>query len=346
MDSFYVIFDTNILYKTYNKHADFNEFSFGTTFESIINRINELDIYERVNVVVPSVVWKEMIEQEISSHDVKLDEFKERIKKWKFPEITITSKNGFDYSNYVKQKVEEYRSKLSSNVNHIINLPLPTSNRFDSIVSRAFDKKPPFEGIDKKSDKGFKDALLWESILEFAGNSRDSQYILYSKDKIFSEELENEFNEMFSSHSSSIYICHDETEVDNVLKAWAKEIDSYAFIPEMHMETSELEKWLLTEECSKQIKKIGFESFVDTSILTFKDVNVEEVLNISNGIDVNETTVNYEVEARLKVTYGIYNNSDISVFFYSFLEINAYDDEVFEIVNFEGSFEDEFDETE
>lgn len=346
MDSFYVIFDTNILYKSYNKFADFNEFSFSSTFENILNRINELDIYERVNIVIPSVVWNEMTEQEIANHNDKLNDFKEKIDKWKFPEISITSKNDFDYTIFVRQKVDEYRKEISSNVNHIINLPLPTSNRFDSIVSRAFDKKPPFEGVDKKSDKGFKDALLWESILEFAGNTENSQYILYTKDKIFSEELEDEFNNLFDSCLSSIYICHDETEVDNVLKAWAKEIDSYAFIPEMHSETSELEKWLLTDECSKQLKKIGVESFVDTSILTFKDVKVEEVISISNGIDVNETTANYEIEARLKVTYGIHNNSDISVFFYSFLEINAYDDEAFEIVNFEGSYEDEFDETE
>lgn len=346
MDNFYVIFDTNILYRSFNKFADFNEFSFSSTFEHILNRVNELDIYEKVNIVIPSVVWNEMTEQEIKKHNEKLDEFKENIEKWIFPEISITRKTDFDYKHFVKQKVEEYRKEISSNVNHIINLPLPTSNRFDSIVARAFDKKPPFEGIDKKSDKGFKDALLWESILEFAESEKTSQYILYTKDKIFSETLEFEFNSLFESKESSIYICHDESEVDNVLKAWAKEIDSYAFIPETHMETSELEKWLSTDECLKQLKKIGIESFVDTSILTFKDVKVDEVINISNGIDVNETTVNYDVEARLNVTYGIHNNSDINVIFYSFLEINSHNDEAFEIVNFEGSYEDEFDETE
>lgn len=42
------------------------------------------------------------------------------------------------------------------------------NNRFESIVNRAFSKLPPFEGKDKKSDKGFKDAFVWESVLEFA----------------------------------------------------------------------------------------------------------------------------------------------------------------------------------
>lgn len=52
----------------------------------------------------------------------------------------------------------------------MIEMNIATNQRFDSIVDRAFEKKPPFEGKDKKSDKGFKDALLWESIFEFVSS--------------------------------------------------------------------------------------------------------------------------------------------------------------------------------
>ena len=38
----------------------------------------------------------------------------------------------------------------------MIEMNIATNQRFDSIVDRAFEKKPPFEGKDKKSDKGFK----------------------------------------------------------------------------------------------------------------------------------------------------------------------------------------------
>ena len=81
MSKYYIIFDTNILYRRYDKHGDFNEFSFSSTFQNVIDIVNEFDLYEYVTIVIPSVVWSEMIEQEIESHDTKLKELFEICKK-------------------------------------------------------------------------------------------------------------------------------------------------------------------------------------------------------------------------------------------------------------------------
>ena len=51
-----LIFDTNALFQAYEKKADFTTFSFNSTFENVIDMINQLDIYNQVTVAIPSVV--------------------------------------------------------------------------------------------------------------------------------------------------------------------------------------------------------------------------------------------------------------------------------------------------
>lgn len=210
MGKYYIIFDTNILYRRYDKRGDFNEFSFSSTFQNVIDIVNEFDLYEYVTIVIPNVVWNEMIEQEIESHDIKLKELLEKCKKFKFPEIEINSRT-LDYRRFIENKVSEYKTENLSKFNKVIDLPLPTRNRFDSIVERVFDKRPPFEGKDTRSDKGFKDALLWESILEFSENIENINVILYTKDNIFSNELEQEYHNQFDS--SNLKVCNDESQI-------------------------------------------------------------------------------------------------------------------------------------
>ncbi len=61
-------FDTNALFQAYEKKADFTTFSFNSTFENVIDMINQLDIYNQVTrLAIPSVVWtkwkKQIIEK-------------------------------------------------------------------------------------------------------------------------------------------------------------------------------------------------------------------------------------------------------------------------------------------
>ena len=71
-----LIFDTNALFQAYEKKADFTTFSFNSTFENVIDMINQLDIYNQVTVAIPSVVWNEMEKQIIEKHDELLSTYK------------------------------------------------------------------------------------------------------------------------------------------------------------------------------------------------------------------------------------------------------------------------------
>ena len=192
---YYLIFDTNALFQAYEKKADFTSFSFNATFENVVDMINQLDIYNQVTVAIPSVVWNEMEKQIIEKHDELLLSYKNTITKKLFPEYSIFENPAINYPEYIKNKIVEYKEEITKGLNRVIEIPVASNNRFESIINRAFSKLPPFEGKDKKSDKGFKDALLWESVLEFALKHRNSKIIYYSKDNAFGEFLLKEFTE-------------------------------------------------------------------------------------------------------------------------------------------------------
>ena len=51
-------------------------------------------------------------------------------------------------------------------------------------MNDAIEKKPPFEGKEKQSDKGFKDVLIFYSMISYAKKNK-GKYYFWSKDNMF-----------------------------------------------------------------------------------------------------------------------------------------------------------------
>lgn len=117
------------------KKADFTSFSFNATYENVIDFINQLDIYNRVVLAIPSVVWKEMEKQIIEKHDKLLSAYKTTITKKLFPEYSIYENATINYPEYIKAKIATYKEELSCGLNEVIELPIASNSRFDSIVT-------------------------------------------------------------------------------------------------------------------------------------------------------------------------------------------------------------------
>lgn len=114
-----LIFDTNALFQAYEKKADFTTFSFNSTFENVIDMINQLDIYNQVTVAIPSVVWNEMEKQIIEKHDELLSTYKSMISKKRFPEYSIQENPDINYPEYIKNKLTEYKKEISVGLNKV-----------------------------------------------------------------------------------------------------------------------------------------------------------------------------------------------------------------------------------
>lgn len=298
---YFVIFDTNILFRLYEKKADFTTFSFSSTYSNVIDMINQLDIYEQVTIVIPEVTLNEMKKQIIDAHDKKIEDFKSYINKWVFPEFSISEIRVDNYQTFIEEKISAYKRTLRKGMNDIIVLPIPSDNRFKGIIQRAFDKSPPFEGKEKNSDKGFKDVLIWESILEFVSLHKNANIIFYTRDNGFKEALINEFCEMHPD--ASISILSSEDEIKNTLEEWAKKIDIYKYQPiEDYIENRDFIEWL--ESANFEIQMIEHEYglveknrlIIDTALkLKYYD-NIKTVDNSDGDID-------YSLDATIEVSY-------------------------------------------
>ena len=327
--AYYLIFDTNVLFQTYEKKADFTSFSFNATYENVTDMINRLDIYDQVILAIPSVVWFEMEKQIIEKHDELLLTYKTTITKKLFPEYSISENTEINYPEYIKVKIAAYKDDLSSGLNKVIELPIASNSRFDSIVNRAFNKFPPFEGKDKKSDKGFKDALLWESILEFASSHSNSKIIYYSKDNIFDEFLLREFAERETN--SSLFICKNETEVKNQLELWAKEIDKYSYQPiEDFYENKEIIEWLKSGDFLIQIIDRDFGLVEQGRLIASTCVHLISIDNIE-CVSITENSENYYIEIVLQIDYDLKDGGKTSEVINAGVQVKVFDDTVFSV---------------
>ena len=322
-----LIFDTNALFQAYERKADFTAFSFNATFENVIDMINKLDIYNQVTIAIPSVVWNEMEKQIIEKHDELLKNYKNTISKKLFPEYSICENSEINYPEYIKNKIEEYKKEISKGVNEVIEIPIASNNRFESIVNRAFSKLPPFEGKDKKSDKGFKDALLWESVLEFALKHPKSKIIYYSKDNAFGNFLLKEFTE--SVADSLLFICKNEDEVKTQLEMWAKEIDKYSYQPiEDFDENKEIVEWLNSEDFITQIMSRGFGLVENGRLISSTTAHLIDIDNIE-CMTSNEDSKEYYIEGVLQVIYELRDGGKTSETINVGIEVTILDDSIY-----------------
>lgn len=299
---YFLVFDTNILFQRYEKEADFTSFSFGKKFEEIIDLVNQLDIYENITLVIPEVSWRELTKQIEDAYKAKVDDIVNTFEKFKFPGMRLDVYKSINYPEYIKGRIVEYKKELQKGINDVIDLPIPLNTGFSDIISRAFEKIPPFEGKEKQSDKGVKDALIWESILKFASDHSEANYILYCNDKGFKESLNKEFLDRYPN--ATLSICQKKDEVKNELEQWAKTIvDKYSYKPvKQEMENVDFIEWLESGDFTIQIIDVDFGLTNRGKEISGKFVNLVGYDNVSEEQVDEEITV-YTVDVVLSTGY-------------------------------------------
>ena len=180
---------------------------------------------------------------------------------------------------------------------------------------------------DKKSDKGFKDALLWESVLEFALKHPKSKIIYYSKDNAFGNFLLKEFTE--SVADSLLFICKNEDEVKTQLEMWAKEIDKYSYQPiEDFDENKEIVEWLNSEDFITQIMSRGFGLVENGRLISSTTAHLIDIDNIE-CMTSNEDSKEYYIEGVLQVIYELRDGGKTSETINVGIEVTILDDSIY-----------------
>lgn len=340
-NNYVIIFDTNILYEKAENGCDFCGFKFNRLFQNIVDEIEERDLIEHITIAIPDVTWNELYQQRMQAFNRKNQELKKLLDAFKFPNIQYEI-SVIDYEVYLNEQIDIFKKKLSNYSMNVINIDLPSETRFQSIVMRAFSKVPPFEGIDKKSDKGFKDALIWESVLEFKAKYSESKVILYSRDGLFNDVLAEEFNDLFKDAlillNKEVDVIKQIAEIQKTVNQLRKiEIDEVKYYDEIRLLTTfELIKDVIfeTELCKK----------ISSQIYDISDVKNAEIKNVIETTDNNFTEcINFEINIQLSLTFSNYEKEedidleDEEIIFYveyNFYEKNFYITKVYALDNF------------
>ena len=194
----YIVPDTNQLYICYEKttQADvYRHFSVGNKINKLLDIRDSANCIDEVAIVIPEIVIRELIQQKYEHFNEDycvLLTLAQKMGENINPELVSRE----EYCNTSYDQAQEYFGILNVGI-----VPMCTSTSFPHIIDNAIKKEPPFEGKNGKADKGFKDALLLYSLIEYASNHK-GDYIIVSEDRVLSDKIsQKKLRNTFAFHS-------------------------------------------------------------------------------------------------------------------------------------------------
>jgi len=233
----YIVADTNSLHFTYDKSEEkniYNRFNCSPNMNALIEIARSTNCIDEVTVAIPEIVIDELVRQ-------KYDQYCEDYDKASAPNkrlFGITESRKMDREQFITDSKEQALSYLEKN--NIPIIPICGEAYFKDIIDFALDKKPPFEGKNGRSDKGFKDALIYFSIIEYASN-HSGEYIFLSSDKIFLEVTKRRFlrNQFLNRAGSQLDIVDKIEDLKSTIlvRKTSEKIESLAYKFETYEQT-------------------------------------------------------------------------------------------------------------
>ena len=186
------ITDTNILKKgkdELNKDSKFlNNANF---FIEYIESLEKTSSKDKLIYFMPNIIIEELYHQKLRFFQARYEALCKT-----YQDISYGLKGKLPMCNIedvLKKEKEEYKDKFKT-------LKLPYNKRiFKELIEDSLKKNPPFDKTEegKKTDAGYKDALIWKTLIYSKEIDECEKIYFFSSDKIFKqneEYLVNEFN--------------------------------------------------------------------------------------------------------------------------------------------------------
>lgn len=220
-----IVFDTNSLRSTEAGEVAYSFFAFGRPFKVIEEFILEKSLNEDIHIAIPTWAIEELKDQKQIQYRKDFAQFKDLAKRLSglphIPEITLPEEE-FDCAPYVEVKALAYLAtkqvkllEINENIANTVLRSMMTR------VMKDESKKKPFAHSGKYyKDAGFKDNIVWESLMNYDGLADFHKVIFITKDGDFAN-CDVEFRAKWNKH---IYITGDE---NLALAAIQKDYDNY-----------------------------------------------------------------------------------------------------------------------
>lgn len=220
-----IVFDTNSLRSTEAGEVAYSFFAFGRPFQVIEEFVIEKSLTEDIHIAVPTWAIEELKDQKQRQYKTDIVEFQKLAKRLSglphIPEIILPEEE-FDCATYVEGKALAY---LATKQVRLLEIKEEIANTvLRSMMTRVMKdegKKKPFAHSGKYyKDAGFKDNIIWESLMNYDGLGEYHKVIFITKDGDYAN-CDVEFKKKWNKH---IYITSDE---NLVLAAIQKDYENY-----------------------------------------------------------------------------------------------------------------------
>jgi hypothetical protein len=291
-----VILDTNKIRANFEWEKDYSSFEPKGDFIKIIEWVEQNRLQGLVTVGLPEIVVEEVVENRRANFDKELGDLKGSFKKLEnmsccdFSRIVLPGED-FDYRLFIRKKIEEYMGTKP----FVILLKLDKedhSKTLEKVMKKALLKAKPFND----SGKGFKDALIWETLLNFRDMIGYQNVFLLTEDRDF-EFLQGEFAKIFS-------------------RDLRLEIDTTTLIVELekiyglYVDYPELVRYLKTEYFRSQL----LEQLADEADFKVTNFEVKRIVSINDAaredlqeFELSDTYADEDLASLKKVDFSFEN---------------------------------------
>jgi len=181
-----IVFDTNALRSTEAGKVAYSFFAFGKPFQIIEGFVTDKQLTDTIHLAIPSWAIEELKDQKKRQYNTDIKEFQNLAIRLSglphIPEITLPEEE-FDCLTYVGEKATEYVA-----TKNIVLLEIKdeiASTVLKSMMTRVMKdekRKAPFANSGKYKDAGFKDNVVWESLMNYNDVVNYDKVIFLTKD--------------------------------------------------------------------------------------------------------------------------------------------------------------------
>lgn len=299
----YITADTNYLRIPHNDRADYTKFYMNNNFSNLYQLQNKKKFEDDITIVIPELVFKELQQQKLEAYCgvcKQVETLFHCLGDYGKNEIYVTVEQ---YDEILRQQIENFIEEKK-----LLVAPICEKEWFYSIIKRAIRKKPPFEGKEKETDKGFKDVVIWYSLLSFA-RINHGKYFFVTNDGVFNNnfnELKSEFKQI-TGCEIYFYKNYEQVLQHLVVDGSAKKIDSVS----INYDVREIVLKHSNSDYSAMLSYSQPRVFAEEVVLTFinRDIKMiyDDALSRWDSIDLSdcgEREDNYAGNMTYQVKYN------------------------------------------
>jgi hypothetical protein len=199
----------------------YSTFSFGKIYNIIEGFIQKNKLEEDVSLAISNMVIEELKIQKNRAYKKDIRLLKDIVKRLSgLPHVSedtlIIPDESFDCAAFVEQKAQEFIQ--TKKINTLQHKDEDASSILNSMLSKIVGidvPKSPFYKTDKYSDAGFKDNIIWETLMHFEKIAEYDKVIFLTKDGDYKDNCITDFENKWHKH---VTIQKDENAVIEILK--------------------------------------------------------------------------------------------------------------------------------